>query len=103
MTQYRQGDILIIRRDAVPAVAGRLPGTTVVLGEATGHSHRFADESAVSLFLAVEGGMFADVHTRTTLVHEEHEAISIDPGVYEIRRRREFFTGREMPQIALND
>ena len=66
---------------------------TVAYGEATGHRHRFSDESAVALFDAPDGDIYAEVTGDTSLVHEEHAAITITPGIYRIRRQREYTPG----------
>jgi len=92
MAQYRQGDVLLIECDAVPKGAKRRTGVVVATGEATGHRHRFEDESAVAVYDAPDGDgdLFADVKFDTALVHEEHGPIPVKPGVYRIRRQREY-------------
>ncbi len=92
MEQYRQGDILIERADMPPGLK-RHEGVVVAEGEATGHKHQFSDESAVAVYDAPDGDLFADVSRDVSLVHEEHEAIVITPGVYRIRRQREYDPG----------
>ena len=88
--QYRQGDVLFIDCPALPDGLKKREGAVVALGEATGHSHRFDDTSAVALYDAPDGLMYADVKTETKIVHEEHGPISFRPGVYQIRRQREY-------------
>lgn len=99
----RQGDVLIIPLDsrrsapakktwrAVPREAGR-----VILqhGELTGHAHAISDPNArlfetgagtsVRRWLEVYGD--AEVRVR----HEEHGDIPLAPGLYEVRRQREY-------------
>lgn len=92
--QYRQGDVLMIKSAApLPRDLTKRDDLTVAYGEATGHRHRFNDESAVALYDAPDGDIFAEVTSDTALVHEEHEAIAVTPGIYRIRRQREYTPG----------
>lgn len=88
--QYRQGDILIIKCGSIPAAVRPRSNLVVATGEATGHAHRLTDANAVHLFDALDGDIFADVVSDVSLVHEEHGAITITPGIYRIRRQREY-------------
>jgi hypothetical protein len=99
---YRQGDILLIQTDRVAAgePQERRDGRLVIAaGEATGHAHAILDdhadilvsgEGAEELRLLVVGG-----DGPVALVHEEHATISVPPGVYEIRRKREYVSEQE--------
>ena len=97
---YRQGDVLLIPTKAaaagepIPARSGR---HVLLEGEATGHHHsidarhgtftRFRPDdmpSPGSIGLLVINGDGA------RLEHQEHDAIAIPPGSYEVRRQREF-------------
>jgi hypothetical protein len=94
----RQGDLLLVPVDTVPSPVSAVRSGRLVLaeGEATGHAHVVDDERA-SLhrvrgndiwFLRVEEG------EPVLLVHEEHDALSVLPGVYEVRRQREYEPSR---------
>ena len=97
--QARQGDVWLVRVEALPAEVIRVPrqGGRVVLarGEATGHEHAVADPDAV---LYATPGATAEVADRwlrvgragATLVHAEHGAIALPPGLYRVRRQREY-------------
>lgn len=96
---YRQGDVLLLKRDRRPP--GRLADYDLVerdngrivlaYGEATGHAHAIADDSAKLIeakrgarrFLSVPG-------SETVLRHEEHDAIHLPPGIYEVVQQREY-------------
>jgi hypothetical protein len=103
---YFQGDMLI---EAVPSakiskatvIAPDSDGSTVIgRGEVTGHRHRFALEDRVVMFR--DEAMARDVdltlyvgHIKVgskgaRLIHEEHDGVSIPPGMYRIRRQREW-------------
>jgi len=94
---YRQGDILLIPIGKIPtnAEAVRREHGKLILahGEVTGHHHAFAvdvrnvelvtKEGAEQLYLMVHG-------VSAPLTHQEHATIDVAPGVYEVRRQREY-------------
>jgi hypothetical protein len=94
----RQGDLLLVPLNQVPEYKRRVRTGRLVLaeGEATGHAHVIDDERAsvysawdnfggpLSPFLHIEGD------EPVLLVHEEHDVLSVPPGVYEVRRQREY-------------
>ncbi len=87
---YRHGDVMIRRIDRLPTQASQRSGATLAHGEATGHSHRFAQPNAVQLwehgselFLEVKSPMAA-------LVHEEHHRIELPQGFYRFWKQREY-------------
>lgn len=96
---FRQGDVLLRRVDAMPV--GVQPEKTdngrVVLayGEVTGHAHAIACTEAKSFSMADAAGAvrrFLDVASGgAVLKHEEHSALPLPPGVYEIVQQREYF------------
>jgi len=90
----RQGDLLLVPVAGLPERARRLRAGRLVLaeGEATGHAH-VVDDPRASLhglgwgaesYLSVEG------EESVLLVHEEHDPLPVLPGVYEVRRQREY-------------
>ena len=101
--QYRQGDVLLCAVDGIPAAARPVPrdGDRVVLarGELSGHAHAFAADAAQ---------LFQDNKTRRAflrigkegarLCHEEHGAILVPEGHYELRRQREY--APRMPRLV---
>lgn len=100
---FRQGDVLIIplAGHAPPAHAKPLAreGGRVVLahGEVTGHAHAIGSPRAA---LFRDDGSNGGSNGRTLLQvigadavqlsHEEHGTIALDPGLYEVRRQREY-------------
>ena len=89
--QYRQGDVLLVAVDGVPD--GALPrprsGRLILAeGEATGHAHAVLERDAS---LVSDGAnRFLVAPTAARLVHEEHAAIDLPAGVYEVIIQREF-------------
>lgn len=94
--QYRQGDVLLVRVDGIPATAridqpadGRV---VLAYGEVTGHAHAmaasrvcyFRDDGGGRTFIQVTGDEPAG------LSHEEHHTIPVEPGAYEVVRQREY-------------
>lgn len=90
----RQGDLLLVPVAELPESVRRVRGRRLVLaeGEATGHAHVVHDERASlyqqgwpqTTYLRVEGV------EPVSLVHEEHDPLPVLPGVYEVRRQREY-------------
>ncbi len=102
---YRQGDVLILPVDEIPAGLQPVPlenGRVILAhGEVTGHAH--AVEGDV-LFLAADleelEQRFLCVENETAqVVHEEHDTITLPPGIYEVRRQREY-TPEEIRTVA---
>lgn len=99
-----QGDVLIRRVAGIPATAkpvAPVDGTAVIVTHSeTGHHHVMtldrADDPAVEMFSATDNPLLAwlKVHRPTALEHmrphDTHEAILFAPGVYEVRRQREY-------------
>lgn len=95
----RQGDVLIRRVKGMPAQLTEIPreGGRVVLahGEVTGHSHAIACPRA-TLYMDIGSGPGGRRYLSVTgddaavLEHEEHDAVAIPPGCYEIVGQREY-------------
>ena len=90
---YRQGDVLIIPVKSIPTGSKKVErdrGRVVLAhGEATGHAHTLLErnvtmfEKDMARFIEITGG-------GATVVHEEHGAVNLDSGFYEVRRQREY-------------
>jgi hypothetical protein len=93
----RQGDVLIIRTDRIPAgvkPVERENGRVVLAhGEVTGHCHA-VDSDLATLFTTADLDEMADrflrVEKECKVVHDEHDAITLPPGEYMVRRQREY-------------
>jgi len=100
----RQGDVLLVRVDELPQYCHPVPrrGPIVLAeGEATGHAHVITATHATlhvtggdDAYLVVTGGRSA------LLRHEEHDTIAVAPGVWEVRRQREYSPRRETLWVA---
>lgn len=106
---YRQGDVFIEKIAELPKgvepeepMAGYEDKVVLAFGEVTGHHHRIRRGSkknpAVRAFRmsstsrsdAEQDRRFIEIVRRGRVEHEEHTAISLEPGVYEISIQREY-------------
>lgn len=102
---YRQGDVLIIAVDAIPPDAKELPrdkrGVVLAEGEVTGHAHRIPSRAA-SLYRSEADARFMRVMgpAPVALQHEEHTAIDIPPGDYQVVIHHEYSPAELPRQVA---
>lgn len=113
----RQGDVALMRVDALPDGCTEVPhdkGRIVLAyGEVTGHAHAIADhrpelrageiaEAAIArarLWKAPNGDTFLEVREAVTLRHEEHTEHIIPPGIYKQPVQTEY-TPAELRRVA---
>lgn len=97
--QAAQGDMLIRRIDALPAnvvPAKAENGYFVLAHSETGHNHVVLDRPNVRYFSAMdEFRAYLEVQDEAVVIEHQrsfdtHESIKVDPGIYEIRRQREY-------------
>lgn len=87
---YRQGDVFIIPIKKAPEGARSPHGQVLAYGEVTGHSHRVAEPLDASLYTSGDK-LWMDVLADTArVIHDEHGAIDVPKGLYEIRIQREY-------------
>jgi hypothetical protein len=95
----RQGDVLLLPVAELPAHRAErvASGPRIVLaeGEATGHAHvvlgsAYLVRSTGTPSTREAGLTHLVVEEPASLVHDEHEAIGLLPGVYQVRRQREY-------------
>ena len=107
MEQFRQGDVFIQRVETLPEglIEAQESNKRIVLqyGEVTGHAHAIHNTQGVTALLepgqtttlvkGMEAGRrgFIQVKEKSNLTHEEHSAIVLEPGNYEIVRQRQYF------------
>ena len=84
----RQGDVILIPLTA-PVAGTKLPHLTLAEGEVTGHRHRISDGEAE--LSERDGILYLKVLSPTAkLTHEEHQAIAVPQGEWQIRIQREY-------------
>lgn len=96
-SQVRQGDLMLVAADAIPhgSIEADPDGErhVLALGESTSHAHVVGSHGAD--VLESGGARYLSVHRKAALLHEEHDAIALDPGLYRIVIQREYEPQRE--------
>ncbi len=80
----RQGDLLLIPTAQLPDRISPLTTLVVLDGE---HCHRL---DGGTLLQDSSGQLFVQVREPVQLVHEEHQALQLAPGLYQVRRQRRY-------------
>lgn len=98
---YRQGDLAFIRQsEQLSGTQEPIKDGILAQGEATGHAHRIARDDLVhgraKVFAAGEPRrLFVEAIEAVRVVHEEHDPITLSPGLWEVRRQREYTPQQE--------
>lgn len=92
MKVYRQGDVLIMRVDSIPAEAQPAPDLILAHGEVTGHKHQILDAKRVKRYVA-ERLQYLAVKAKVQVQHEEHSPITLPPGEYVVMIQQEYTPG----------
>lgn len=96
--QYRQGDVMLQQVAQLPRDVKPVRGPVILAyGEVTGHCHEIM--SGAQLFQTAGGQRFVMVTDAAQLTHQEHAALDIEAGVYQVLRQREYFP-EEIRQVA---
>ncbi len=96
---WRHGDVLIASTTSIPAAASMRPGMVLAYGEITGHSHRVHDPHSAEVW--EHGGVLflKVVADSATIIHEEHQPITLPRGLYRVWMQREY-TPQAIRRIA---
>lgn len=98
VTQFRQGDILFIKQAQKPSgeVVSRDNRNRLVVaeGEATGHAHAIAEETVTMYRDDVLNRAWVVVEEKANVVHEEHDTITLDSGVWMVVYQRQYMRGQ---------
>jgi len=92
---FRQGDVLIRETATIPTNLTPVPrdeGRVILAyGEVTGHAHQVIGHAEfLAVDLAEMNDRFLRVEQEAKVVHEEHDTITLPPGLYEVVRQREY-------------
>lgn len=92
----RHGDLKIVPLEKVEGEKQK--DRVLIEGEVTGHSHRLSTGTVFSLTEPIETEMGPIVKTfelpeTGVLIHEEHNPIKLEPGIYGVVRQREKLMG----------
>lgn len=89
----QHGDVLLKRIESLPE--GKINklkrherGWVLADGEITGHAHVIDSDDAE--LIEVGGRMLLVLEKAATVTHEEHHAITLQPGIWEIGRVQEY-------------
>lgn len=89
---YRQGDLLIKKIDVLPAgYVNEKTDNVLVKGESTGHSHKLIGGKVIQIM----SNLYMTIPEKGQLVHEEHQTIELEKGVYAVIRQREYVSKDE--------
>lgn len=93
---YRQGDVLFVEAKAkrdLPVIAPDDRGRNVLAhGEVTGHAHVMERDAAILLGANPTSPSQLKVLSASALTHEEHTAITIDVGLFDLPKQVEEFS-----------
>ena len=87
MEGYRQGDVFLKKIEAIPKEATKKPNTILARGEATGHVHEVIGDAEL---YGRDGTLYLRVRSSAELRHQEHGAIALPHGAYEVGIQREY-------------
>ncbi|HLG75257.1 MAG TPA: hypothetical protein VKX46_02510 [Ktedonobacteraceae bacterium] len=87
MIMHRQGDVLFVKVADPPVALVERRTDILVEGEATGHAHRL---TAGQIWQTSTGQLFLSAVAGSTIVHEEHAPIELEPGYWQVIRQREY-------------
>jgi hypothetical protein len=100
INMLRQGDVLLVPVANIPTGGNPRKSGILAYGESTGHSHRLAALEAGELY-EVGDRLFLSVTAEggVSIQHQEHAAVQVDKGQYEVRIQREY-TPEEIRNVA---
>jgi len=89
-TKLQQGDVILRKIETLPTGGKSVSKGRCVLaeGEHTGHAHVVEDDGAELIQIGEK--MILRLGKSATVVHEEHNPIVLDSGVWEVGRVQEF-------------
>jgi hypothetical protein len=87
LMMHRQGDVLFVKVADLPPAVVEHKSDVLVEGEATGHAHRLTEGH---VWQTHEGVLYLRAVAGSKIVHEEHAALSLEPGYWQVIRQREY-------------
>ena len=91
--------MVLLKIDKLPSGTKKINTDILLKGEATGHAHKIINGTIfISRTTTYSDGtsfftdrvMYVEAKKGTKLVHDEHGPIDLEPGIYELRRQREY-------------
>ncbi len=99
--QIQQGDVLFKRIKFIPEGAKKLGHKVIASGEATGHAHTLAQDTSATIW-EINGVIYLDATDSIIIQHQEHKAVTIPRGVWEIGRVQEYDYIEEMAKRVVD-
>ena len=92
MDMWRQGDLLIVKKEELPEGISKSKDNIILRGEATGHSHKLENGQVFKrmLFARSTIEIWINVGEDGRIIHEEHKTLELPQGTYQVIRQREF-------------
>lgn len=96
---YRQGDVILKVRPALPSNLTPAKDRILAHGETSGHAHFVSEEKGTHIFVDNNGKMWIQSDTEFAVEHlletsrawtTEHHPVMVPPGVYEVTISREY-------------
>lgn len=89
---YQHGDLLLKRVDFVKegCKVTKVKKAILAEGEHTGHKHMLISESMPITIHEKDGEVFVKTESETELIHQEHNMITIEPGIYKVEQVKEY-------------
>ena len=86
----QQGDVILKKINELPKGKIKLTKKAILAeGELTGHCHTLIAPETLSI-CETDKGVFVKVDDKSELIHQEHCAIAVDPGIYEVVKVKEY-------------
>jgi len=84
----QQGDVLMFTEEALPegakTIAPKARGYVLAEGEATGHAHVIVPTPEIEMYEDSKGVLWLKTGTPTEVRHEEHNTVTLEPGIYRV-------------------
>jgi len=94
MVMIRQGDLLFVSVNFdITKWASRkttLEDGVLARGEKTGHTHSIKERDGFNAYLDYLNQIILENSNPLTVVHPEHEEITLPPGLWEVRQQRQW-------------
>ena len=103
---YRQGDVMLKETDSLPSNLTQRKSGLVAEGEQTGHAHIIENGAVFELSneFNLPPKLYVAANDNTKIVHDEHHALSLKDGLYEVIIQKEFLGwGNQNPQDAIEE
>lgn len=100
--QAQQGDVLLRRVDAMPQGEAKLTSKLrcVLAHGESGHSHVLESDGAE--IWQVADRTFLNISKRATVLHEEHKPVTLERGIWEVGRVREYDYFQQMERKVMD-